>query len=673
MRNILFILLLIPLSLFGADHYVAIGGGGAGTLISPFASITQVNAHTFVAGDNIYFKRGDTFVGTLVIDASGSSGTPITFGAYGTGADPIITGFTTISGWTNEGSGIYSKAIASESNRIEIVTVDGVNTAMGRYPDTGSWLTMESYSTNTSLTDNDLSASPSWTGAEIAVRKNPYVIDRATVTNHSGTTLYYTEKSGGTGLSVEGSNFGYFFQNDLKTLTTLGEWSYNGTTFYMYFGAVDPTTKVVKVGTIEGGITCVYDYVNIEDLTIEGVNATGIDTDGSDYVNIDNCEIRFIGGKGIVLGTYNTVDSSYIHDTNGNGIHTYNNSFQVTNSTLYNISMIFGAGYGWHGQGYGILGHGTGGLVQYNTFENIGYDGTYSNGQDTQIRNNLFDNCVARHYDGGAIYVNGGNTGKIISNNIILNTYGSAEMETGRSLPDLWHTSEGIYMDAYTTNVTAEGNTIYNSRGSGIKLHKTHDVTLNDNRVYNCYQGYQLLNSTANPDHPIRNIDIDGNWVVAYVANQMLVMCWSNYDDIGDQFGTVTNHFYARPVDDAADDDFFTEEPSDGDAWGGYRTFAQWKTLTGIDGSTTYSNVSVSDTSDINLIYNGTRATKYYSLSQKMDDLQGTDYTGVISLPSYSSLILLGEGTLTETSLPSGVTFKKSGNKFLKSGNKFIR
>lgn len=57
--------------------------------------LTKVNATTFVAGDLIQFKRGETFTGTLTINNSGTSGNPIRYTAYGTGAAPILQSATT--------------------------------------------------------------------------------------------------------------------------------------------------------------------------------------------------------------------------------------------------------------------------------------------------------------------------------------------------------------------------------------------------------------------------------------------------------------------------------------------------------------------------------------------------------------------------------------------------
>lgn len=61
---------------------------GNGTLSSPFQSWSSV---TWTAGNEYYQKAGTTFSGGIVVGASGSSGSPITIGKYGTGNDPKVT------------------------------------------------------------------------------------------------------------------------------------------------------------------------------------------------------------------------------------------------------------------------------------------------------------------------------------------------------------------------------------------------------------------------------------------------------------------------------------------------------------------------------------------------------------------------------------------------------
>ncbi len=59
----------------------------------PWADVTRVNSQALSAGDTVLFKRGGEYRGAqLVISYSGTAGSPITFGAYGSGAPPILNG-----------------------------------------------------------------------------------------------------------------------------------------------------------------------------------------------------------------------------------------------------------------------------------------------------------------------------------------------------------------------------------------------------------------------------------------------------------------------------------------------------------------------------------------------------------------------------------------------------
>lgn len=85
----------------GTTYFVdATGGndGSAGTSESTaWQTIAKLNASTFNPGDTILFKRGETWTGTkLTVPSSGTSGHPITFADYGSGAKPIIDGNDTV-------------------------------------------------------------------------------------------------------------------------------------------------------------------------------------------------------------------------------------------------------------------------------------------------------------------------------------------------------------------------------------------------------------------------------------------------------------------------------------------------------------------------------------------------------------------------------------------------
>lgn len=57
-------------------------------------TINKVNNSSFLPGDTILFKRGEIWYEMLDVNWSGTDGSPITFGVYGTGNRPIISGAT---------------------------------------------------------------------------------------------------------------------------------------------------------------------------------------------------------------------------------------------------------------------------------------------------------------------------------------------------------------------------------------------------------------------------------------------------------------------------------------------------------------------------------------------------------------------------------------------------
>src|SRR4026207_2310062 len=167
------ILLAFSFTSNATTYYFSASGNDAnnGTSTStPWKTLSKFNS-VFASkspGDNFLFNRGEVFYGKIIISRSGSSGLPMTIGAYGTGAAPVISGFTTVSGWTSLGGNIWeSTGTVSSLPYTNMVVVNGVNTAMGRYPNSG-FLTYQSHVGNSSITSSGLSGTPNWTGAELA-------------------------------------------------------------------------------------------------------------------------------------------------------------------------------------------------------------------------------------------------------------------------------------------------------------------------------------------------------------------------------------------------------------------------------------------------------------------------------------------------------------------------
>lgn len=126
---LLFLFLLGPL--FGATYYVKNAGDDAKDGLSDanaWETISKVNGVSFAAGDFVYFNKGDEWREQLSIPTAGSVGSLITFGAYGTGANPIINGADLITTWT-ESTGSTATNYAAHDTDYNTTTVDWWNRA----------------------------------------------------------------------------------------------------------------------------------------------------------------------------------------------------------------------------------------------------------------------------------------------------------------------------------------------------------------------------------------------------------------------------------------------------------------------------------------------------------------------------------------------------------------
>jgi hypothetical protein len=113
----------------------------------PPGKLTNSILPLLIPETHIYFERNDVFYDSIILSQSG-----LTFGAYGTGSNPVITGFTNVINWTNlEGNIWESTNSVSSLGSVNVVTINGVNVPMGRYPDSG-YLTYQTFVDTSSIT-----------------------------------------------------------------------------------------------------------------------------------------------------------------------------------------------------------------------------------------------------------------------------------------------------------------------------------------------------------------------------------------------------------------------------------------------------------------------------------------------------------------------------------------
>lgn len=105
----------------GAMYFIDATGGNDDndglTQATAWQSITKVNTATFQPGDQILFKRGEIWKGTtLRVPSSGAPKSPIVFGAYGNGANPVLDASTEFNDFTLHSDAIWKRTQANAVN-----------------------------------------------------------------------------------------------------------------------------------------------------------------------------------------------------------------------------------------------------------------------------------------------------------------------------------------------------------------------------------------------------------------------------------------------------------------------------------------------------------------------------------------------------------------------------
>ncbi len=601
----------------------------------PFKTLTKVNTLTLSPGNSILFKKGDTFYGTITVSQSGSAGNPITFSSYGNGEKPVVTGFTTVSGWTNENGGIYSFPLSSEE-QTNTVVIDGELKGMGRWPNS-DFLTIDAVPSDKVITDNDLSSSPNWSGAEVVIRRNDWELNRYLITNHNNHTLTYESIDGSATLAK--SNYGYFIQNDLRTLDSFGEWYHdiNSGKFYMYFGGVAPSSRVVKVATVKKLFYAhTNDYIIVDGLYFTGSIDMGIQYYwGSEYGVVKNNGVSFSGSDCIrYSGSYGIITNNDVNNCVSSGIGAYYNGTNniITFNTISNVDLVEGlyrSIIGVWAPRAAIAVEYNDALVQYNSIKNVGYIGIYfTRINNVTIDHNVINNPCQLLDDCGGIYTDGNHESALISNNLIFNSKGNTK---GTNHEDTL--SEGIYLDEHTSGVSVLNNTVSGSTNSGIKFHMSANDVVKDNIFYNNKVGINFENWQG-VNYISGNV-LEGNMFIAKDPSQLALRFRTTVNEIP-LFGTANNNYYARPIDDS--NVFYVGQPSIGII---YQTLSQWQTFSGQDTNSHKSPVGITDVNDILFEYNTSLAPKTISLTGNYVDITGAVKSGTITIPPYCSIVLI--------------------------------
>lgn len=571
MRKIFVILFFIcSLNAAATNYYVKTGGSddAAGTSDgTAWATIGKVNtvwaAHTFAAGDSILFNRGNTWYGTITVTESGASGTPIVIGAYGTGADPIIEGFLTLSSWTSVGDTIYYASLTGES-ATEMVTLDGVQYAKGRWPNS-TWRTVATRESATQITDATLSASPDWDGAELVIRENRWTLARHTITDHTGTSITFSRN-----LVYDPTGYGFFIQNSLTTLDVLGEWFHNTSTnrLYLHLDNTLPAAYTIRASALDYGINVgTYENIVITGLNLRGFNKGTIYAVPGNYdphgLKVDGCTISYSGGDAIYTGrsSADTIINNTISYSNHAAITLWGNfgtGCLISGNTISYTGTIKGAAFDLYGataanNAYdAIYTNPNNTTVTDNRITYTGYIPINFRGTNALIQNNFINQFAWIKDDAGGIYVfEDESTGKQVLNNIILNAIGVDG--DGMATSSIMSSAHGIYTDGGASNVTFSGNVIGYIVGHGYHGNLPRGVTVTNNLFFQCAQFINLWKFPSAEGY-ITGLDVENNKYISTTIHDNLpgMITYYNsssayYTDLPTEvayFGTIDNNYY---------------------------------------------------------------------------------------------------------------------------------
>jgi hypothetical protein len=380
---------------YATDYYVSSTGNnnGPGTIAQPWQTIAQVNSTVFVPGDRIFFAGGETFSGTIYLDASdsGTATNPIVIGSYGTGR-------ATISGGNN--AGFYA------FNTAGIDIKDLIFTGPGASLSSAGGITF-------------------YTNLSGGVKLNRININNVDVSGFSN-GVAIGSWNGSTGYSNVSVTNSLLHDNAKAGLTTYAFTNVTNAHQNVYVGDVDaynqtgiaghadPTGSGIVLGGVDGGVIERCAAWNNGALNTNSAGPVGIWT-----YNSNNIVIQY--------------NESYLNQTSGGDGGGFDIDGGVTNSVIqYNYSHDNdGAGY-LFAQYAGAPAF-SNNVIRYNISQNDGRKGGYDGGINVWGHSNTYKVANSQIHDntvimdpapaGGAlkgIYLFGTYSGLTVSNNTFL-------------------------------------------------------------------------------------------------------------------------------------------------------------------------------------------------------------------------------------------------------------
>jgi len=306
----------------------------------------------------------------------------------------------------------------------------------------------------------------------------------------------------------------------------------------------------------------------------------------------------------------------------------------------------------------GIKVYGSNYLIDYNKLTNLGYNGIDFGGNNVKVDHNYIDGYAYVKDDCGAIYTSSFNTlytGREITNNVILN---GNLVPSGSGDPWLQAAAKGIYLDQHNTDILVQYNTISHSF-SGIAVQNGHEIDILENTIYDCIESLTIYHTNAWPDDQLRNLNIQRNKFVNKdehyqttdgTFDYTLSTLGINAESIDGetdlkQYGVSDYNYYVKPLTTSTKRYVMRTTVSwkgvPVDSNDGWKSFSEWKSWSGNDANSRESPKPILSTSDLRFEYNPTNSSKTISLDANYINVEGTAYSGSVTLQPYSSIVFI--------------------------------
>lgn len=497
---VLTLFLVIPVYVHAVTYYVDATSGNDGntgtTIASPWKTIAKVNRSKFQPGDSILFRRDCTWREQLTIPSSGTAGNPITFGAYGTGEKPVISGadLVGVGGWTLYKGNIYVTTVGNITPPNQLY-VDGTYYDMAHHPNSGWLLTMANSTDTTTITDANLSLTANQVlGSTVMIRVVPWNISKTTATGYESSSHIIKLNNTVFSSSVMRTGYGYYLQNKLWMLDSPGEWFYDSATGKLYLWTKEGDNPSKHTVEISNRLYAISNnggkYITIQDLTISKAAQDDLYVMGANYLIVNNLDVSGgIIGIHISCTNNSSIQNNFVKDTLSNGLDVsyYVNNINISSNTVNNAGNT-GLSPKQSKGGINIVG--TAITVNNNSIIESGYNGIAYYGDQITLQNNYINRSCLVLDDCGGIYT-WGSGNNIITGNTISNSIGNLNGTNNK-----FTQAQGIYLDDFVHNTTVSNNVVSNT-DYGIFVHTGYSNIVTSNTVYGARMNALLINENS--------------------------------------------------------------------------------------------------------------------------------------------------------------------------------